>query len=64
MRKTTLSGSNMPKLAVYNLSGLMVATSYKRHASGKIEFWHFRDKRLMTMQKSQFEKIYQTRFLI
>ena len=63
-RKTTHSGSNLPKLAVFNKSGLIVATSYKRHASGQIEFWHFRDSKLLTMPIAQFELQYETRFFL
>lgn len=65
MSKITMhSGSNLPKLGVYNLKGVLVATSYKRHASGQIQFWHFRDKKLLTMPMLQFETHYQTRLLM
>lgn len=61
MNKTNHRGSSLPVLAVYNLDGAIVATSYLRHASGKIQFWHIKKKRTLSMSACEFAKRYVTK---
>lgn len=61
MNKTNHRGSSLPRLAVYNLDGVIVASSYKRHASGQVEFWHIRNQKVFTMPIKQFNDQYITK---
>lgn len=58
---TNATGSNPPKLAVYNLNGVLVATSYKTLTSGQVQFWHFRDEETFTMPVEVFNANYSQR---
>lgn len=60
---TRFTGSNQPQLSVFDLKGVIVASSYKRHASGLIEFWHVRERRQFKINESDFNKLYTTRCL-
>ena len=59
--KTNATGSNQPKLAVYNLNGVLVATSYKTLSGGQVQFWHFRDEKTFTMPLEVFNANYSQR---
>lgn len=60
-KKTINRCSSQPLLAVYNKSGLLLATSYKALESGQIEFWTFRDSRVFSMPIALFETTYITK---
>lgn len=59
--KTNATGSNQPKLAVYNLNGVLVATSYKTLSGGQVQFWHFREQKTLTMSLAVFNANYSQR---
>lgn len=60
---TRIKGSDLGTAAVFELDGAIVASSYKRHASGIIEFWNVRDQRTITIKESDFYRRYTTRRL-
>ena len=64
MNKTNHRGSSLPRLAVYNLDGTIVATSYQRHASGNIQFWHIKRKQILSMPATEFSKLYITQVIV
>lgn len=60
---TRVKGSNPGQDAVYTLDGVIVASSYQRHASGLIQFWNTREQRTIRINESDFNRRYTTRRL-
>lgn len=60
---TRIKGSYLGCAAVFELNGKIVASSYKRHASGIIEFWSAREQRTIRIKESDFNRRYTTRRL-